>query len=167
MSKPHDLQFSLFSIKSGVVVRKYFPVNFSRRKAAMTKCHLTYCFETHQRKIMLCGTSNSSMQHCTPFSLQLQWAMQVFSQAASVRINLQKSRDSQHVLYQWFDPVDYLSAQLISSSWRDGSPQKWKLTHHLLTTMRMEGCWPSGAAFAFLGWTLPGSFNGIIENLSS
>lgn len=46
----------------------YFSVSFSWcKKAAMTKCLWTYCFETHQRKIMLCGTSNSSMHHFTPF----------------------------------------------------------------------------------------------------
>lgn len=37
-------------------------------KTAVTKCLWTYCFETHQRKIMLRGTSNSSAHHYTPFS---------------------------------------------------------------------------------------------------
>lgn len=53
--------FISFSIKFGVILRKYFSMSFSQRKTAMTKCLWTYCFETHQRKIMLCGTSNSSM----------------------------------------------------------------------------------------------------------
>lgn len=39
---------------------------FSWWKTAVTKCLWTYCFETHQREIMLCGTSNSSMHQFTP-----------------------------------------------------------------------------------------------------
>lgn len=37
-------------------------------KTAMTKCLRMHCFERHQRKIMLRGTSNSSIHHYTPFS---------------------------------------------------------------------------------------------------
>lgn len=111
--------FSLFSIKFGVIPRKYFSVSFSQCKTAMTNCLRIYCFETHQRKIMLCGTSNSSMHHHTPFSpastLMLVFFLRLLLQESVSRGAKQIKKKISTCSVQ-FDPVSYISAQLISNT---------------------------------------------------